>query len=219
MPFPKTLASSLQAPASTVTGPLRPKRSLRGLALLLAIGAALPGCSLSTLMKADRQAEKPAVTEVAQAAEDADPKEPITAAAGEETKPKAGLYVDPMVSAAGKARSGPQDLPLRTPNGAAPPGSFASAASPPQSGASLQAGATGAPAANNLNAVVTQPTGVHAYQNSIFAIANGQGAGGSGAEASYAPVRGINPMAGSVFSSRSTAAPAEPPAGAESGMW
>lgn len=74
---------------------------------------------------------------------------------------------------------------------------------------------------NSLANVIQEPTAVHAGQNSIFAIANAKVAEAQGVPA-YAPVRNINPMSGSVFSARTSAAAATSTpmsAGDKNGLW
>ncbi|MCJ8510198.1 hypothetical protein MUU53_20115 [Rhizobium lemnae] len=74
---------------------------------------------------------------------------------------------------------------------------------------------------NSLANVIQQPTAVQAGQNSIFAIANAKVAEAQGVPA-YAPVKNINPMAGSVFSARNSGV-AQPAPGSGSpnnnGLW
>ena len=74
---------------------------------------------------------------------------------------------------------------------------------------------------NSLANVIQQPTAVQAGQNSIFAIANAKVAEAQGVPA-YAPVKNINPMAGSVFSARMPASPSASGANAgadKNGLW
>lgn len=134
---------------------------------------------------------------------------PMAAAVAQQN---ASGYVDPLVSK--KQQSGRQQKPNsglahsakpQTPS-EAPQGSAAVQPEQPQ---------------NSLANVIQEPTAVHAGQNSIFAIANAKVAEAQGVPA-YAPVRNINPMSGSVFSARtSAAAAASTPmsSGDKNGLW
>lgn len=188
---------------------------------LLVATTSLSGCSLSLLSKTDATKAETAVAK-------ADPAEPVTKPETQTAaaKPATRLYVDPMLASAGKAKPGRRELPLHTPPGGTVPPSqpvMARAPSTPthpsqpaQTSQSTQQAAT-----NNLGEVVNQPTGVHAYQNSIFALANANTqATADGSVPAYVPARGINPMSGSVFSARTAPAPVPAPAGAgNDGLW
>lgn len=124
-------------------------------------------------------------------------------------KPRSGAYVDPMVSLK------PRSARSATPNTQA---EQARTVAGPQSTEALAQ--TQSPQ-NSLANVIQQPTAVQAGNNSIFAIANAKVAESQGVPA-YAPVRNINPMAGSVFSARTgTATNAMPPSNADNknGLW
>lgn len=78
-----------------------------------------------------------------------------------------------------------------------------------------------AQASNDIAAAVNQPTAVSANTNSLYSLANAQIAASEGVSA-YAPVRNINPMAGSVFSApaRATDADTTPvKPGKADGLW
>lgn len=202
----------------TTTPPLRATRWM--IPALLAATSCLSGCSLSLLSKAEAPKAETAVAA-------ADPAEPVAKPETRTTAKPASLYVDPMVSTASKAKPGRRELPLHTPpGGATPPAPAMMARTAPASAQPApvtQQAAQPAPqtAANNLGEVVNQPTGVHAYQNSIFALANANNQPpGDGSAAAYAPGRGINPMSGSVFSARTAPASVPAPAGATNdGLW
>ncbi|WP_165219890.1 hypothetical protein [Affinirhizobium pseudoryzae] len=181
---------------------------------LFAATTSLSGCSLSLLSKADAPSAETAVAA-------ADPAEPEAKPDAPATPKPAGLYVDPMISTASKTKSGRRELPLRTPPGGAMPAAPPVMARAPSAAHGPQATQAGQTAANNLGDVVNQPTGVHAYQNSIFALANANGQpSADGSVPAYAPARGINPMSGSVFSARTAPAAVPAPAGANNdGLW
>jgi hypothetical protein len=201
--------------------PSRHARFSRSSLLLAAALAALSlsGCSslLARSVKAP-EANEAAGVEIA-SAQDVNPQKPDTARAAMAAagKPqKAPGYVDPMVaSKAGEAASAAASTrhPARSP------------AQQMAANGSANAATTAAGPAD-LGEVVHQPTGVQANQNSIFALANAQVAEASGVP-SYAPVRNINPMSGSMFSARATTdappspAPssANPSARPEDGLW
>jgi hypothetical protein len=182
--------------------------------LLLTAGLSLSSCvSLFAKAPGKPEADAIAVTE----AEKATPT-PAPTIAQRKTPPRAGLYVDPMLASA----SSPAAPPARTPS-----------AQPPRAGAQPQANAsslaaTAAPVAaepSNFGELVTQPTAVQAGHNSIYALANAQVAAAEGVP-SYAPVRNINPVAGSVFSARATPASTAIPVNGETagssakdGLW
>lgn len=183
---------------------------------LLAATASLSGCSLSLLSKAQ---EPKAETAVAVA----DPAEPVAQPEPQPARKPAGLYVDPMVSTASTAKPGRRELPLRTPPGAAMPASQPVMARTPSPAQHPVQTAQAAPqqAANNLGDVVNQPTGVHAYHNSIFALANANSQpAADGSVPAHASARGINPMSGSVFSARTAPSAAPTTSGANNdGLW
>lgn len=189
---------------------------------LLVATTTLSGCSLSLLSKAEAPKAETAVAK-------ADPAEPVAKPEAQATaaKPTTRLYVDPMLASAGKAKPGRRELPLHTPPGGAAPASSqpVMARAPSTSAHPTQTAQATHPAqqtaANNLGDVVSQPTGVHAYQNSIFALANANTqAASDGSVPAYAPVRGINPISGSVFSARTAPPAVAAPAGANNdGLW
>ena len=146
--------------------------------------AAIPLTGCVSLM-----AKTPVQTEAASAAE---PMETADNAAlpgdGEPQKKqaRASLYVDPMVASANSSHQRPpENAKSRAPLAQQP--TEMAAESPPQP--------------ENVGELVMQPTSVQAGSNSIYALANAQVAAAEGVP-SYAPVRNINPIAGSVFSAR-----------------
>lgn len=168
----------------------------------------LSGCSLDLL--AQHKPKKPA-TELANK-----PASTTTVAAAMAKTPRTqARYTDPLVSAAAtsqkRAATGlmaqnaapRKELPLTSPPSAAP--------------ASMEP----APPGNDMAALVKQPTTVSANTNSLYSLANAQIAASEGVSA-YAPVRNINPMAGSVFSAPArqveTTSTPEKPAKAD-GLW
>ncbi|WP_137134616.1 hypothetical protein [Rhizobium sp. FKY42] len=154
------------------------------------------------------------------------PSEQIVAAAEPETRTishtpasspasptKSAAYTDPLVSK--------QPPPVK--QASAKPSSTR-AVSPqivaPQQAESTQHPPVQAPQ-NSLANVIQQPTAVQAGQNSIFAIANAKVAEAQGVPA-YAPVKNINPMAGSVFSARNSGIAQPAPASGspdKNGLW
>lgn len=128
------------------------------------------------------------------------------------TKPQAETYVDPMVSTNRNSNrpSKPRLMPAQT------------ASAQPTADVRPAESLVEAPAQqNSLANAIQQPTAVQAGHNSIFAIANAKVAEAQGVPA-YAPVRNINPMAGSVFSARTganAATPAQADTGNKNGLW
>ncbi|WP_137131812.1 hypothetical protein [Rhizobium sp. FY34] len=181
---------------------------------LIAAGLSLSGC-VSLLSKEARTKDDTASIAVADAADPvAKPEKAQTVGVRlMEGSARAGLYVDPMLTSAGKTAP-----PAQT---QAHPPITARATSPRPKQQPGPSPAPEAAQAANLGELVTQPTAVQAGQNSIYALANAKVAEANGVS-SYAPMRNINPIAGSVFTMRtapsSEAAPA-PAAGGTDGLW
>lgn len=178
----------------------------------LVIGGALLACSMLNSC-ASLMAKAP--TEQAVAAAEIDARGvPHTPASSPASPMKSAAYTDPLVSK--------QPTPTKQAN--AKPSSARAAmpqtVAPQQAELSLQQPSAQAPQ-NSLANVIQQPTAVQAGQNSIFAIANAKVAEAQGVPA-YAPVKNINPMAGSVFSARNSGV-AQPATGSgtpdKNGLW
>lgn len=186
---------------------------------LMAASLTLSGC-VSLLAKEARTKDDTASVVVADAAEPV--AKPDKAQTGGvrlmEGSARAGLYVDPMLASAGKA-SQPAQAQAKAQTSAHPPITARATTAHQQQPGPASAATPGE--ATNLGELVTQPTAVQAGHNSIYALANAQVAAANGV-ASYAPMRNINPVAGSVFSMRaspSTAAAPAPAAGGTDGLW
>ena len=158
------------------------------------IGGALLACSM---LNSCTSLMAKAPTEQAVASAETDGRGiPQTPASSPASPTKNAAYTDPLVSKQPRPAKQAGTKPNST--RAALPQTVA----PQQAELSSQQPQSQAPQ-NSLANVIQQPTAVHAGQNSIFAIANAKVAEAQGVPA-YAPVKNINPMAGSVFSARNS---------------
>lgn len=178
-------------------------RSLLTATLLVMTGLPLTGC-VSLMAKAP---PKPEATAIAEASEETATGDVADAAPKAQAPARAGLYTDPMIASAQSAGAPVPPSPARPPQ---------PRALPKPNAALVDAQTSGPDQPANLGELVTQPTAVQAGSNSIYALANAQVAAAEGVP-SYAPVRNINPVAGSVFSAPRNPAPATAPADAASG--
>lgn len=178
----------------------------------LVIGGALLACSM--LNSCTSLMAKAPTEQAVAAAEPETRGVPLTPASSLASPTKSAAYTDPLVSKqptpAKQAGTKPNSTRAALPQTVAPQ----------QAELSTQQPSAQAPQ-NSLANVIQQPTAVHAGQNSIFAIANAKVAEAQGVPA-YAPVKNINPMAGSVFSARNSGV-AQPTPGSgtpdKNGLW
>lgn len=176
------------------------------------IGGALLACSM--LNSCTSLMAKAPTEQAVASAEPETRRLPHTPASSLASPTKSAAYTDPLVSKqpppAKQASAKPSSTRAALPQTPAPKQAELSTQQPPAQ----------APQ-NSLANVIQQPTAVQAGQNSIFAIANAKVAEAQGVPA-YAPVKNINPMAGSVFSARNSGV-AQPIPGSgtpdKNGLW